>query len=371
MKANGLAPPTENTPLHPEGKSVSLRNTPQMPRSPSSRLLLDEQHPDVCSTTNTPPTHPPSQPLSPARTLTPMQEFLSTSNDHISSGSCLMLPLSTSSSTSMPDLDLDRTGPPKTSGYSQSSTPSLATPDPNALHAPARPNIGSSNYLPATSPPLPAAHHSTTSLTSTSSPRLPAGMVVGSLSLPYMSVPPSQPPHPSSAGPTQTTIAPPTPSYVTSHLPVIAMSSSVSMATLLPVPVTTSSSRHVATPSLVSTAMPLSVSRVVSGLPDTPPVLQPGGATSPQDNNRNELNGQGLQLPHMGSSSSIPNISSFGYGSPLPSPVTSSPHTPYIMGSTGSVAAQDSDSLPKWLKRHRLHKYANIFNGMTFEEVSL
>lgn len=61
----------------------------------------------------------------------------------------------------------------------------------------------------------------------------------------------------------------------------------------------------------------------------------------------------------------------FGYGSPVPSP-SPSPLTPGARGKSSSYIARtptDFESLSRWLKSHRLHKYASIFENMTFEEV--
>ena len=353
-KLNGLAPPIENTLPQQlygsvDGVAMSPHDTSERSRSPPSPLS-DKQGTVVHSTTNI-----PSQPLSPTRTLTPVQDTLGASHSHILSGSSLRLPQSPPSSISMPDLSTDR---PTSGGCSPHSSASfgLAT---NSLPAANCPGAGSNDSRHAASMPLSVALQNASATTPLSTSALGSLPPYKGVSLPHL-------PHPLHAGPAHTTAA--MQSHMPSDLSVTAASSSISMAAPLPVP----TAIPTATLSSHSTAMPSSHSHDshVSSFADTPPAVQPGGVTSPQDSSQCELlHSQGL-LHHMGSSSSIPNISSFSYGSPLPSPVTSSPNTPYLMGSTGSVA-QDCDSLPKWLKRHRLHKYAMIFNGMTFEEVSL
>jgi len=60
-------------------------------------------------------------------------------------------------------------------------------------------------------------------------------------------------------------------------------------------------------------------------------------------------------------------------GSPLPSPIPS-PKTPKMNKMYGSAIGinrtpTEYDSLLKWLKSHRLHKYHQLFESMTFEEV--
>lgn len=61
-----------------------------------------------------------------------------------------------------------------------------------------------------------------------------------------------------------------------------------------------------------------------------------------------------------------------GYGSPIHSP-SPSPLTPGgLRGKSSSNIARtptDFDSLNRWLKSHRLHKYASIFENMAFDEV--
>ena len=356
-KVNGFAPPAEEH-LHGTmlGGAVIPHHASERSRSPSNCLLPENQHTAILGS--------PSQPLSPTHTLTPVQDFLSTSHDCIPSGSP---PHPAIGSASMPDLSADCVERPNSGQHTpqllHASTPGLSVPNQGPFPDANPPNISTSNcLLPATFPQTSVAPvHGTSTVSSAPTfpppPPLPVTLSVGphSISVHYRAIPPSQSLHPL---PAHTAVAQPAPSHVTapnsSTAASMAMPPSVSMAT------------H----SLVSTATlspfpvaPITVSApcVVSSVPDVPL----GGVTSPQDSS---LRGQGPLL-HMGSSSSIPNISSFCYGSPLPSPLTSSPNTPYLMGSTGSVV-QDFDSLPKWLKRHRLHKYAKIFNGMTFEEVN-
>ena len=60
-----------------------------------------------------------------------------------------------------------------------------------------------------------------------------------------------------------------------------------------------------------------------------------------------------------------------GYGSPMHSP-SPSPLTPGLRGkSSGNISRTPTeyDSLTRWLKVHRLHKYAPIFENMNFDEV--
>ena len=59
------------------------------------------------------------------------------------------------------------------------------------------------------------------------------------------------------------------------------------------------------------------------------------------------------------------------YRSPVPSP-SPSPLTPSLRGKSSSNIAwtpTEYESLSRWLKGHRLHKYASIFENMTFDEV--
>ena len=58
------------------------------------------------------------------------------------------------------------------------------------------------------------------------------------------------------------------------------------------------------------------------------------------------------------------------FGSPLASPVPS-PKTPKMYGSYNAVnrAPSEQDSLFKWLKALRLHKYHSMFENVTFDEV--
>ena len=62
----------------------------------------------------------------------------------------------------------------------------------------------------------------------------------------------------------------------------------------------------------------------------------------------------------------------FDYSSPVPSP-SPSPLTPGLRGKSSSNIARtptEYESLSRWLKGHRLHKYASIFENMAFDEVS-
>eukprot|EP00731_Ephydatia_muelleri_P026866 Em0018g966a len=358
-KVNGFAPPAEEH-LHGMmlGGAVIPHHASERSRSPSNCPLPENQHTAILGS--------PSQPLSPTHTLTPVQDFLSTSHDCIPSGSP---PHPAIGSASMPDLSADCVERPNSGQHTpqllHASTPGLSVPNQGPFPDANPPNISTSNcLLPATFPQTSVAPvHSTSTVSSapTFPPPplpLPVTLSVGphSISVHYRTIPPSQSLHPL---PAHTAVAQPAPSHVTapnsSTAASMAMPPSVSMATHSLVSTATLSPFPVA-------PITVSVPCVVSSVPDVPL----GGVTSPQDSS---LRGLGPLL-HMGSSSSIPNISSFCYGSPLPSPLTSSPNTPYLMGSTGSVV-QDSDSLPKWLKRHRLHKYAKIFNGMTFEESAI
>ena len=56
--------------------------------------------------------------------------------------------------------------------------------------------------------------------------------------------------------------------------------------------------------------------------------------------------------------------------SPLPSPLAS-PKTSGKLQASGSYVSISTESLLKWLKSLRLHKYHSIFENMTYEEVSL
>ena len=59
-------------------------------------------------------------------------------------------------------------------------------------------------------------------------------------------------------------------------------------------------------------------------------------------------------------------------GSPIASPVPPSPKTPKKLYSSYTAvnrASNEHDSLIRWLKSLRLHKYYSMFDNITFEEV--
>jgi len=121
------------------------------------------------------------------------------------------------------------------------------------------------------------------------------------------------------------------------------------------------SSPAVSPPHLHSTVQPSinSPSPTLSGK-TTPYLVTNTGYPSPQIIN--------MPQPY----SPVPTYPPF-FGSPLASPVPS-PKTPkmYHAGSYNAVnrASAEQESLIKWLKSLRLHKYYNNFENVTFEEVS-
>ncbi len=90
------------------------------------------------------------------------------------------------------------------------------------------------------------------------------------------------------------------------------------------------------------------------------------------------------QLQHYGGGGSQPTYSAYpisytptNFDSPNPSPSHmgmggrwQSSYAPLCATPTNQTPPSEADQCRKWLKAHRLHKYENIFQEMSFEEMS-
>jgi len=145
--------------------------------------------------------------------------------------------------------------------------------------------------------------------------------------------------------------------------PSCTSSSPVNSSTVSPTPMTS--------PSTFTSISPVPTSNVPhpsSHFPPAPSPTHPGGPSTPRGGGA--LGGYPHQPPVM---VYAPYSPVYLYNnSPLPSPLAS-PKTSGKLHGSGSYAAinrNGTESLLKWLKSLRLHKYHPIFENMTYEEVS-
>ena len=118
-----------------------------------------------------------------------------------------------------------------------------------------------------------------------------------------------------------------------------------------------SPTQHVSSPTSIS---PLLTSTFSPPLPLTSPSPTHSGASTP----RSLTYPQPMLYPH-------PQFNPVYYisTSPLPSPLASPKTSSKWRGSYSSVS--ECDSLLKWLKSLRLHKYHTKFENLTYEEVRI
>lgn len=72
------------------------------------------------------------------------------------------------------------------------------------------------------------------------------------------------------------------------------------------------------------------------------------------------------QARYLGTVSPLTPLTPYTYGSPLTSPLK---YNNFYGSATCVATPTESDSLVRWLKQHRLHKYASLFEALSFEEL--
>ena len=72
---------------------------------------------------------------------------------------------------------------------------------------------------------------------------------------------------------------------------------------------------------------------------------------------------------YLGTVSPLTPLTSYVYGSPLTSPAPLLKFNNFHGSYTCVATPTESDSLVRWLKHHRLHKYASLFEALSFEEL--
>lgn len=138
-------------------------------------------------------------------------------------------------------------------------------------------------------------------------------------------------------------------------------------ADMIPPPLSsTSPTQHVTSPTMLSS--PLLTSTF------SPPLIPPMASPSPTHSGASTPRGAGVNYPQqMLYPQYNPSFYFIGTTSPLPSPLASPKTSSRWQGSYGSVnqPITEYDSLLKWLKSLRLHKYHQKFENLTYEEVCL